>query len=94
MKKMQITIGILGDHRGAFLYGILHAPGPGYRKTVIFSLYLARKAPAWEPAGTGSLLAVLYAGTAIVLLIAVALYLVGRQSGIFCAVPATGKAMR
>jgi len=52
----------------AFLYGVLHAFGPGHRKTVIFSLYLARKAPAWEPAGTGLILALLHAGSAIVLL--------------------------
>lgn len=57
--------GIIGV---AFLYGILHALGPGHRKTVIFSLYLARKAPAWEPAGTGLLLALLHAGAAVVLL--------------------------
>lgn len=54
----------------AFLYGILHALGPGHRKTVIFSLYLARKAPAWEPAGTGLLLAILHAGAAVVILFA------------------------
>jgi ABC-type nickel/cobalt efflux system permease component RcnA len=58
--------GIIGV---AFLYGILHALGPGHRKTVIFSLYLARKAPAWEPAGTGFLLALLHAGAAVVLLL-------------------------
>ncbi len=57
--------GIIGV---AFLYGILHALGPGHRKTVIFSLYLARKAPAWEPAGTGLILALLHAGSAVVLL--------------------------
>lgn len=58
--------GILGV---AFLYGILHALGPGHRKTVIFSLYLARKAPIWEPAGTGLILALLHAGAAVVLLL-------------------------
>ena len=59
--------GILGV---AFFYGILHALGPGHRKTVIFSLYLARRAPAWEPAMTGALLAILHASAAIVLLLA------------------------
>jgi ABC-type nickel/cobalt efflux system permease component RcnA len=59
--------GILGV---AFLYGIIHALGPGHRKTVIFSLYLVRRAPAWEPAGTGALLALLHAGAAIVILLA------------------------
>ena len=53
----------------SFLYGILHAFGPGHRKTVIFSLYLARNAPPWEPAGTGILLSILHAGAAVVLLL-------------------------
>lgn len=58
--------GIIGI---AFLYGIIHALGPGHRKTVIFSLYLARKAPAWEPAGIGATLALLHAGAAVVILL-------------------------
>ena len=58
--------GILGV---AFLYGILHAMGPGHRKTVVFSLYLARGAPAWEPAGTGMLLSLLHGGAAVILLL-------------------------
>lgn len=53
----------------AFLYGILHALGPGHRKTVIFSLYLARGAPAWEPAATALALSLLHGGTAVVLLL-------------------------
>jgi ABC-type nickel/cobalt efflux system permease component RcnA len=57
--------GIIGV---AFLYGILHALGPGHRKTVIFSLYIAREAPIWEPAGTGLLLSILHGGAAVVLL--------------------------
>lgn len=57
--------GIIGV---SFIYGILHALGPGHRKTVIFSLYLARAAPAWEPAGTGLLLSLLHGGAAVVLL--------------------------
>jgi ABC-type nickel/cobalt efflux system permease component RcnA len=58
--------GIIGV---SFLYGILHALGPGHRKTVIFSLYLTRGAPAWEPAGTGVLLSLLHGGAAVVLLL-------------------------
>lgn len=58
--------GIMGV---SFLYGILHALGPGHRKTVIFSLYLTRGAPAWEPAGTGMLLSLLHGGAAVVLLL-------------------------
>jgi nickel/cobalt transporter (NicO) family protein len=64
--SQSVLWGIIGV---SFLYGILHALGPGHRKTVIFSFYLARGAPAWEPAGTGALLALLHAGAAVVLLL-------------------------
>lgn len=53
----------------AVLYGLLHALGPGHRKTIVFSLYLARQAPFWEPAATGILLALLHGGAAVVLLL-------------------------
>lgn len=66
-RSRSILRGILG---AAFLYGILHALGPGHRKTVVFSLYLAKGAPAWEPAATGLLLALLHGGAAIVILLA------------------------
>mgnify|MGYP000844615081 FL=1 len=54
--------GILGF---SFVYGVLHAAGPGHRKTVVFSLYLARKAPPIEPLLTGVFLAVLHGGASI-----------------------------
>lgn len=54
----------------SFLYGIFHALGPGHRKTVIFSVYLARKAPVTEPGVTGIALALLHGGTAIAVLLA------------------------
>ena len=50
----------------AFLYGILHALGPGHRKTVVFSLYIARRAPWWEPALTSATLALLHGISAII----------------------------
>jgi ABC-type nickel/cobalt efflux system permease component RcnA len=50
----------------AFLYGILHALGPGHRKTVVFSLYIARRAPWWEPAMTSAVLALLHGISAII----------------------------
>ncbi len=53
----------------AFFYGILHAMGPGHRKTVVFSLYLAREAPAWEPAGMGLALSLLHGGAALIVLL-------------------------
>ena len=53
----------------SFLYGILHALGPGHRKTVVFSIYIARRAPWWEPLASSLALAGLHGGTAIILLI-------------------------
>lgn len=51
----------------AFAYGLLHAAGPGHRKTIVFSLFLARKARPWEPALAGLLAAVIHALTALAL---------------------------
>ena len=64
--KSAIFWGIIGV---AFLYGILHAAGPGHRKTIVFSLYIARKSPWYEPLLTGFLLALLHGGCAIFLML-------------------------
>lgn len=53
----------------AFFYGFMHALGPGHRKTLIFSFYLSKKAPVWEPAVTGIILVALHGVTSIVLLL-------------------------
>ena len=53
----------------AFFYGFIHALGPGHRKTLVFSFYLSKKAPAWEPAVTSIILAGLHGVTSIVLLL-------------------------
>ena len=53
----------------SFIYGIIHAAGPGHRKTVVFSLYLARKSPWYEPLITGLILALLHGGCAIILIL-------------------------
>lgn len=53
----------------SFLYGIFHAAGPGHRKTIVFSLYLGKKAFGWEPALTSILLALLHGGCAVVLIL-------------------------
>lgn len=53
----------------AFAYGVVHALGPGHRKVIVFTLYLARRAPWWEPLAMGTLLAALHGGTAVVLLL-------------------------
>ncbi len=53
----------------SFLFGVIHALGPGHRKTVVFSLYISRRAPWWEPLATGSVLSALHAGSAIVIIL-------------------------
>ena len=57
----------------AFVYGILHAAGPGHRKTVVFSLFLGRRAAAWEPLAAGFLAAGVHAGTGIAIVLALSL---------------------
>lgn len=53
----------------SFLYGGLHASGPGHRKTVVFSLFLSRDAKLWEPMAYGFLLAILHGGSAVLLIL-------------------------
>ncbi len=53
----------------AFLYGLLHALGPGHRKTVIFSYFLAEDAPVMHGVLAGVLLAVLHGAAAIGLIL-------------------------
>jgi len=52
-----------------FLYGVIHGAGPGHRKTIVFSLFLSRKARWFEPAAAGFLSAGVHAGTSIVLIL-------------------------
>ena len=51
----------------SFLYGIIHAIGPGHRKTVIFSFYITRKANALEPLWVSLVLAFSHGGIALLL---------------------------
>ena len=53
----------------AFFYGFMHALGPGHRKTLVFSFYLSKKAPVWEPAVTSFILVALHSVTSIALLL-------------------------
>jgi len=53
----------------AFLYGILHAAGPGHRKTVIFSLFLSRKARWNEPLLASFVSAGVHGGSAVLLIL-------------------------
>lgn len=61
-----IFSGILGI---AFLYGFVHAFGPGHRKTVVFSLFLAKKSRFWEPLATGLILSFLHGGSSVVIML-------------------------
>jgi len=51
----------------AFLYGVIHAIGPGHRKTVIFSFYITRHAHKLEPFITSFILAFSHGGVALIL---------------------------
>ncbi|OHD81770.1 MAG: hypothetical protein A3J97_11340 [Spirochaetes bacterium RIFOXYC1_FULL_54_7] len=64
-----------------FLYGILHAAGPGHRKTVVFSLFLGRKARTWEPLLAGFLAAGVH-GAAGLVIIAILSILRGTVAGL------------
>ncbi len=60
---------LLGLFALAFLYGVLHAAGPGHRKTVIFSMFLTRKAHWIEPIYAAFLSASIHAGTALFIIL-------------------------
>lgn len=52
-----------------FLYGVVHAAGPGHRKTVLFSIFLSNKSKWWEPGLAGSLSAFLHGFSGIALIL-------------------------
>ena len=51
----------------AFLYGFIHALGPGHRKTVLLGYFLGEKARPAAGITTGILLALAHAGSALIL---------------------------
>ncbi len=57
----------------AFVYGLAHASGPGHRKTIVFSLFLAEKTAWWEPLFAGFLSALIHtvSGALIIALISI-----------------------
>ena len=59
----------------SFAYGALHALGPGHRKTVLFSYFMARQAPTWQAVFAGAGMGLLH-GAAAVLIILPLFYLV------------------
>lgn len=50
-------------------YGIIHALGPGHRKTIIFTLFLSQKTKWWEAPAAGFLAAGAHGGAGIVLIL-------------------------
>lgn len=61
-KALLLILGV------SFLYGVIHAAGPGHRKTIIFSLFIARKSRWWEPAAAGFFSAFLHGFSGLVLI--------------------------
>jgi ABC-type nickel/cobalt efflux system permease component RcnA len=53
----------------AFLYGLLHALGPGHRKTVLFSYFLARGVPLRTGVAAGLSMALLHGASAIAIVL-------------------------
>ncbi|UTC75036.1 hypothetical protein E4O03_12790 [Treponema sp. OMZ 792] len=64
-KDFDVLLSILAI---SFLYGLVHAAGPGHRKTIIFSFYLTKESTSLEPLFTGLALAGMHGGAAIVLM--------------------------
>ncbi len=60
---------ILSLAAAGFIYGVLHALGPGHRKTVMFSLFIARKARFHEPLLAGFLSALLHGMSAVFIIL-------------------------
>ena len=63
----------------AFVYGVIHALGPGHGKTVVFSYFLSRPGKLWHGALMGNLISFVHVGSAVVLV--VLLYLILKKTG-------------
>ena len=65
-KTPLLLISLFG---AAFIYGIIHAAGPGHRKTIVFTMFLGRKSKRWEPLSAGFFSAGLHGGTSLILIL-------------------------
>lgn len=54
---------------GAFLYGIIHALGPGHRKTVLFSYFIAEETPLMWGIGAGVMMGLLHGAAAALIIL-------------------------
>jgi ABC-type nickel/cobalt efflux system permease component RcnA len=63
------------------LYGMLHALGPGHRKTVLFSYFISAGGKWWHGIAAGIGLAVVHAGSALVAVFAIHSILQATFSG-------------
>ncbi len=80
----QVMTGIKNSEGGAgvlvllllsFIYGVFHAAGPGHRKSIVFAYFMTAKKARWyEPLGMGLALAVIHAGTSVLMVGAIALF--------------------
>lgn len=61
-----------------FIYGMVHALGPGHGKTVTFSYFLSERAEVKKGIMVGTLIGFLHAGSALILVLI--LYLIIQQS--------------
>lgn len=61
-----------------FIYGMIHALGPGHGKTIIFSYFLANRADVKKGIIVGSLIGFLHAGSALIVVLI--LYFIIKQS--------------
>lgn len=51
----------------ALIYGLLHAAGPGHRKSVLFTIFLSNKSKWWEPITAGGISGGVHGISAIVI---------------------------
>ncbi len=54
---------------GAFLYGVIHALGPGHRKTVLFSYFMAEEVPLRWGVGAGLMMGMLHGAAAALIIL-------------------------